>query len=145
MRMTEGKYLTMAVLLTAIWLSSCKTGDPGQSDSVVFEVKLTDKQADIRFDTLECNFGTVVEGERLIAYFDYTNTGEGELLIQKVEASCGCTRVDWDKKALAPGERATLSVIFESSGRRGKQYKTIRVHSNAPDPLTILSIRATVK
>lgn len=43
------------------------------------------------FDTLEHDFGTIIEGERVVCYFDYENGGDKDLIITSVEATCGCT------------------------------------------------------
>jgi hypothetical protein len=55
-----------------------------------------DNEPVIVFDTLIHDFGTIIEGESVVCYFDYRNGGGGELIITSVEASCGCTTPDWN-------------------------------------------------
>lgn len=98
----------------------------------------------IVFDTLVHDFGTIIEGERVVCYFDYRNDGEADLLITDVEASCGCTTPDWSSEPLKPGEKETLAIIFDASGRNGEQRKLVTVKSNASNQVVRLTIRADV-
>jgi hypothetical protein len=99
----------------------------------------------ITFNVLEHNFGVITEGEKLAYVFSYTNTGTGNLIINSASTSCGCTVPAFSKKPLAPGQKGTMEVIFDSSGFNGFQTKTITVQSNASVPVIILAVRAEVK
>ena len=90
-------------------------------------------------------FGAVTRGEIVVCNFYYKNTGNSDLIITNVEASCGCTAVKWDKQPLAPGKEARISVEFNSSGRYGKQYKTISIFANIPETVKELVITAEVQ
>jgi hypothetical protein len=98
----------------------------------------------IIFDTLIHDFGTIIEGESVVCYFDYWNGGEEELLITTVEAACGCTTPSWNRDPLGPGEKGHLEVIFDASGRSGLQRKVITVMSNATNQVVRLTICANV-
>lgn len=129
-------------------LLSC-TGQNGRSvtgpvDEANIE-KDVNLQADIAFDTLSHDFGTIIEGEMVVCYFEYENRGTGDLVIASVEATCGCTTPDWNKQPLKPGERAQLKVVFDSSGRSGAQRKSVTVVYNSTTPEVRLSITANVK
>jgi hypothetical protein len=103
-----------------------------------------DLQADILFDTLVHDFGTIIEGEMVVCYFDYENRGEGDLVIASVAATCGCTTPDWSKEPLKPGQRGQLKVVFDTRGRSGSQFKGVSVVSNSVTPNTKLTIKANV-
>jgi hypothetical protein len=127
-------------------------GCSGQNDRGATNVSLSeqedhaiDAQPVISFDTLAHDFGTILEGERVLCFFDYENTGEGPLVIQSVEASCGCTIVDWSGDPVAPGASERLQVVFDASGRSGAQVKLITIISNAINPRVQLILRANVK
>jgi hypothetical protein len=98
----------------------------------------------IVFDTLIHDFGTIIEGEQVVCYFDYRNEGDGNLMITAVEASCGCTIPSWSNEPLEPGAKETLELIFDASGRSGVQRKQITVRSNADRQVVQLTIRANV-
>jgi LEA14-like dessication related protein len=76
------------------------------------------------------DFGDIVQGEKVQHNFVVTNTGGDKLVITNVRASCGCTAALPDKKELAPGESTNIKVEFNSTGRVGKQDKTVYVTSN---------------
>ena len=99
----------------------------------------------LAFDTLAHDFGTILEGEKVVCYFDYENSGGGTLLIQSIETSCGCTTPDWSKAPLAAGERGSLQIVFDATRRSGLQLKQVTVYSNADNPKVQLTIRANVK
>jgi hypothetical protein len=101
-------------------------------------------QAVMVFDTLVHDFGTIIEGERVICYFGYKNEGGEDLLITSVEATCGCTTPSWRREPLGPGEQGSLEIIFDASGRSGVQRKVVTVMSNATNSLVRLTIRANV-
>jgi len=101
-------------------------------------------QADISFDTLAHDFGTIIEGEMVVCYFDYENLGPGDLIISSVEATCGCTTPDWSKEPLKAGGRARLKVVFDAHGRSGSQLKSVKVFSNSLKPEISLTIQANV-
>lgn len=109
------------------------------------DIQPMETKAVIAFDTLSHDFGTVIEGEHVVCYFDYTNDGENDLVINDVEVGCGCTSPDWDDEPLAPGRTRQLKIIFDSSGTSGIQRKSVTVVSNASNPRVRLTITARVE
>ena len=91
------------------------------------------------------DFGDIKQGEKVSHDFVLSNSGGDLLTISNVSASCGCTAAKPEKNELAPGESTNLTVSFNSSGRRGKQNKTIRIFSNDPqNPEMVLTITGVV-
>lgn len=139
----KGFFLSPVFLL----LIAC-TGQNGrnslQAETEQSKLQEASGQADILFDTLLHDFGTIIEGEMLVCYFEYENLGTGDLVISSVSASCGCTSPDWSKEPLKPGERDRLKLVFDSNGRSGSQIKSVTVSSNSQTPTTRLSIKANV-
>jgi uncharacterized cupredoxin-like copper-binding protein len=94
---------------------------------------------------IEHNFGDIESGKIVTHYFVLANTGDDNLTLNRVHASCGCTVVKPDKETLAPGESTKLKVDFNSTGRRGQQEKTVYVNTNDPKkPELKLKIKANV-
>ena len=98
----------------------------------------------IAFDETEFNFGTVIQGEKVIHNFTFENTGDGNLIISNVKASCGCTVPKWTKEPIKPGKKGNIEIKFDSSNRDGKQTKTAKVYSNTSPNVTELVIRCEV-
>jgi uncharacterized protein (DUF58 family) len=92
------------------------------------------------------DFGDIVQGEKVKHTFVISNSGGDVLKIKDVRAACGCTAVSPEKNELGPGESTNLEVIFNSTGRRGAQKKTVRVTTNDPvTPEVILTITANIQ
>jgi hypothetical protein len=114
-----------------------------------FVPKLTDaekeKAAKIVFATNTHDFGTIKQGERVNTDFKFTNKGKQELVIYKVKTTCGCTASEPEKSKLKPGESSNIKVSFDSSGKNGKDDKTITVYTNDPsNPEVALKISANI-
>jgi len=60
------------------------------------------------------------------------NTGGDTLRISKVTPGCGCTTAPLSKQAIAPGDSARLSVLFDTKNMLGKMIKEVNVKSNDP-------------
>lgn len=91
------------------------------------------------------DFGDIKQGQTVSHTFVLTNNGGDLLKISDVKASCGCTAAAPDKNELAPGESTNLKVSFNSTGRMGKQSKTVRIYSNDPqNPEMVLTITGNI-
>lgn len=101
--------------------------------------------AQIVFREYEHHFGKVSEGEKISYQFIYENSGTGNLVLNSVTTTCGCTVPRYDKKPLKPGDTGSLEVVFDTSGRSGMQAKTITVNSNSSAPVVLLKITAEVE
>ena len=98
----------------------------------------------IVFDTTVYNFGKILEGEQVSYKFDFVNAGKKDLVIEKIETSCGCTVPEYDKKPVKPGERGFVRVRFDSSNKEGTVYKTVKVTSNCKDKILELVITGQI-
>lgn len=78
------------------------------------------------------DFGTVVEGQVVNTNFEISNSGSADLVINNVQASCGCTAAQPDKNVLKPGEKTSIKVEFNSANRLGPQDKSVYVMTNDP-------------
>ncbi|GAB4123968.1 MAG: hypothetical protein OHK0045_04220 [Raineya sp.] len=86
----------------------------------------------IMFQVQEYNFGNIKLGESISYHFEYSNTGKQPLRILAVQTSCDCTTAIWDKKPIAQGEKAKITVIYTPKPNQlGDQRKVILVISNA--------------
>ncbi|MGB8357447.1 MAG: DUF1573 domain-containing protein [Bacteroidales bacterium] len=136
------KYFMGMIALATLLLASCGRGSSGERRNMPSDTTGT---AVITFPSMEHNFGTVKEGEKVGHIFQFTNTGDADLVLTSVIATCGCTVSKYNKKPVSPGESGTIEVIFDTSGRNGVQTKTVVVQSNAENKLVILRIIAEVK
>jgi len=105
----------------------------------------TVSQSVIAFSKLTHDFGTILEGEKVVCYFDYENTGKTDLMIHSVNATCGCTTPDWSSEPVKTGDRKSLKIIFDATGRSGAQRKVVTVMSNASNEVVKLTIKANIE
>jgi hypothetical protein len=131
--------LSLLVIITA---SGC-TGRSGKEQSPGGMASDTSK-AELVFREYEHDFGRVAEGEKISWQFVYENKGAGSLVLNTVSTTCGCTVPKYDRKPVAPGGKGSIEVVFDTSGRSGKQTKIISVMSNSIKPVTMLRITAEV-
>ena len=147
--MNDLKRLAPGGILAGLILVVCSRGGQNgsqeqEASDLENEDQDTEEQAVMVFDTLVHDFGTIIEGERVVCYFDYWNEGREDLMITAVDATCGCTTPNWSREPLGPGEKETLEIIFNASGRSGEQRKLVTVKSNASNEVIRLTIRAKV-
>ena len=135
----------LAVLIFLLFSCGGQNGSMEQGSPVTEDITQGPQDKPVmHFDTLIHDFGTIIEGERVVCFFDYVNGGGAELLITAVEATCGCTTPNWSREPLEPGGKETLEIIFDASGRSGEQRKLVTVKSNASNQVVRLTIRAKV-
>lgn len=102
--------------------------------------------AQIKFPSLEHDFGTFNEGEMATHKFVFKNEGKSKVSLKEVRASCGCTTPQYTKKELAPGDTGSIMVTYNSNGRPGMFTKnvTVVVNDSTQAPI-ILQIKGDVK
>ncbi|MBE0652599.1 MAG: DUF1573 domain-containing protein, partial [Bacteroidales bacterium] len=99
----------------------------------------------IEFENKTFDFQNLKQGENIDYEYSFTNTGKSDLIIRKVRASCGCTAIITDKSIIPPGQKGSIKMNFNSTGKLGSQNKTITVITNDPEhPREILWIRGEV-
>lgn len=147
------KKLSFMVALVAMALSGCGGADTqektGPKNVKPLDVDVIDNfdsasSAQITFDELMHNFGSLSAGEQVSYSFHFRNTGKKDLVISSCSASCGCTVPSYPKGRIAPGEDGYLTVSFNSSGKYGDTYETVTVVSNAQPGRQTLQIVARV-
>lgn len=101
-------------------------------------------QAVISFDESEFDFGKVAEGTQATHEFVFKNTGNAPLVLDKVQASCGCTTPFWTKEPVLPGKSGVITASYNSTNRPGAFNKSITITSNANPGTTRLHIKGNV-
>ena len=76
------------------------------------------------------DLGTVKEGPEVDISFKFKNTGNKNLIIENVTASCGCTIVEKPQQPFQPGETGSIKAKFTTGGHTGTNNKSIYVIAN---------------
>lgn len=78
------------------------------------------------------DFGNQKSGTIVTHRFEFVNDGKTKLEILKVSTSCGCTTTQMDQKSYKKKAKGFIEVVFDTTGRKGLQSKTITVITNDP-------------
>ncbi|MFA5817161.1 MAG: DUF1573 domain-containing protein [Bacteroidales bacterium] len=89
------------------------------------------------------DFGSIVYGANGKIDFTYTNEGTKPLIITDVKSSCGCAVPSWTKEPVAPGQKGTIKIEYNTS-LPGVFNKTVVVYSDANNSPVRLEIRGKV-
>lgn len=124
--------LGMALLIFSAW-------------NVASAEKKADGEAKIDFSEKVHDFGVIKEkGGNVGCDFEFVNNGDGNLVIFKATAECGCTKPTFPQKAIAPGKKGKIHVSYNPLGRPGGFEKVVTVTSNGRPRKVRLKIRGTV-
>lgn len=91
------------------------------------------------------DFGKLKEGEIVSHTFKFKNIGEYPLFISDVQASCGCTVPKFSREPVMPGDDGTITLEFNTQGRKGKNHKSAIIYSNANREKVSVSFDAEVE
>ncbi|RYE23539.1 MAG: DUF1573 domain-containing protein [Sphingobacteriales bacterium] len=118
------------------------TSTPASTATVVTKSANLDPE-NLAFKTEVHDFGTIAEGPAADYEFTFTNTGKEPILIQHVQASCGCTTPSYSKDPVLPGKQGSIKASYNTAGRPNAFTKTITVTSNAGNK--VLTIKGVVE
>jgi len=102
-------------------------------------------RAEISFEKTVHDFGSILQKGDGTYQFEFSNTGNAPLLLSNATSSCGCTIPSYPKTPIAPGEKGTIVVKYDTN-RIGSFHKSVTVTSNAKAaPSVVLYIKGEVK
>ena len=110
-------------------------------------ISFASAQAEIKFDKLTHDFGNFSEASPVVTCtFTYTNTGDKPLVINQAVASCGCTVPEYTKEPVQPGEKGSIKVTYNGTGKfPGHFKKSITIRTNGKVEMTRLYIEGTME
>ena len=143
-------YAFIIAFSVSFFLSSCNS-DPSKKvksenlQAVEERSSNAANASEITFDFDSYDYGEVVDGEVVEVDFDFTNTGNSDLIIFNASASCGCTVPEYPQNEnIKPGESSSLKVRFDTSGKPGKQMKTVTLTTNTNSGRKLIRINGFV-
>jgi len=90
------------------------------------------------------DFGEIKYKQPVSYEFEFTNKGQGFLVISNVEASCGCTVTEYTKTPVPPNAKGKVKATYDA-GNFGVFHKSITVTANVEGGPEYLYIKGTVK
>jgi len=87
--------VTLMTLQTAIWAQ-------GKIDGL------------ISFEKTAHSFGKIPKEKPVTVEFTFSNPTNKPLIIEDATAECGCTKPEYPKKPLMPGQKGTITVTYDA-------------------------------
>jgi len=112
---------------------------------VMLSAQITDavkKKDKIVVKETSFDFGKIMQGKPVFHDFQVVNLDSAPLVIDNVQASCGCTTPEWSREPIAPGGTSIIKVGYNSAAA-GYFEKTITL-MYAEGMTTMGSMKGTV-
>jgi hypothetical protein len=87
----------------------------------------TIEDSGIQWETVTKDFNTVKIGTVAEFTFKVKNVSNSTLVISSAAPSCGCTASSYTAKPIKPGESGSVTASYNTDGRPGFFYKSVRV------------------
>lgn len=105
--------------------------------SLLFCLKLSAQNADIKFAEIKHNFGKIKQNKPVTYFFSFTNTGNKPLIVENAMAGCGCTTPDYPKEPIGKGKEAKIKVTYNAA-TMGEFKKEVTVKfANHAEPVIL--------
>ena len=132
------------------------TNDPNNSEfrfTINASVLTPDSKdaVSMKFGTMKLSktkhdFGSVQEGKVYIMDVTISNIGDGNLEIKNITTTCGCTVALVTDKIIKPGDKTTLKIELDTTGREGKFVRAVNINTNdRVQPLQTVTLFANIK
>ena len=110
----------------------------------LFAIAQDDNGPDFKFEETRHDFGDIIQGNSVEHNFKFTNSGKEPLVISNIVTTCGCTAPTWPKEPIKPGDSGKIKIIFNSTGKIGRQNKVVTILSNSVNQRDRLFIVANI-
>jgi hypothetical protein len=135
------KNLNIIFLIALLSLAGCKQGNKNGISTDLIQNGKTPKMT---FDQLTHDFGKISDDVPVTYDFDFTNNGDGDLIITNAQGACSCTVPEWPHEIIHPGGKGTIKVKFEPYGKTGINTKVVTIEANTNPKITKLEISADI-
>ena len=148
--LTVAMIFALILLLAGLFAPVVRSQTPGPVQGWAAALEQTPKQAGtdsagFTLDRTEHDFGQVALGDTVTTIFK-VKAGDGPVVLLSATTDCGCTRAEFPKRPLRPGESAQVKVVFAARDK-GNFRKTVRLrlHAGGREQATALVVKGTVQ
>ena len=96
----------------------------------------------MQFRELSFDFGRIPQGRPVTHEFQITNISKEPLVLENVQASCGCTTPEWSREPIGAGKTSVIKVGYNAAAE-GYFEKPITITYNG-NQTKIIKIKGTV-
>jgi Protein of unknown function (DUF1573) len=129
----------MKSLISIFLLTCCYTTIWAQNSQPASTIKQPEQ---LQLKESSHDFGKIPQGKPVTHIFEVFNNGNEPIVLENVQATCGCTTPEWSKDAIVPGGSQKITVGYNSASE-GPFEKNITVTYNKGQS-KILIIKGTV-
>lgn len=104
----------------------------------------TAQVAEFTFTDANLRLPKTKEGVLLQFEYPFTNSGTAPLVISEIKVQCSCTRFEFPKDPIAPGEKGVIKVSFDTKGKIGYQDRILQVFANTKKSPVELRFRVMI-
>ena len=97
-------------------------------------------KAAIKFENDAFDFGKIKQGDKVTHEYKFVNEGKSPLIISDSYATCGCTKPEWPRTPIKPGDSGIIKVTFSSEGKSGLQDKMVTIVANTLPANTVVHL-----
>lgn len=113
--------------------------------SYLFSINAAGEEIKYAVDPTTYNFGDLIDTQGPVSCtFKVHNTGETPFSILTVATSCGCTRVNWTKRVINPGETGHIDVVYANNEGPHPFDKSLIVKISDINESCVLHLRGNV-
>ena len=98
----------------------------------------------IEMSSLSYDFGNIQEGQQVTVDFEVVNIGIVDFIPEYIAGSCQCTLPEFSMKPLKPGEKRTLTIYYDTTGKSGNDNTSVTLMGNIPDKVIEIAIKSNV-
>ncbi|MDR2971112.1 MAG: DUF1573 domain-containing protein [Bacteroidales bacterium] len=136
------KIISFFIILILVVSCVCAQNKEKKESEKPFVPKVT-SGAEIEFDKIVHDYGTIEMGDVKTGVFTFSNVGNKPLVLFDVIVSCDCTEVVWQKEPIMPGKTGTIKAVYTAK-TAGLISKQITVQSNAQTDRIKLQLKGNV-
>lgn len=147
--LTAAMVFVLILLLAGLFAPVVRSQTPGPVPGWVSALNPNPSQvktegSDYTLDRTEHDFGQVTQGDTVSTLFK-VKAGEALVVLLSATTDCGCTRAEFPKRPLRPGDTAQVKVVFAAKDK-GNFRKTVRLrlHAGGREHTVALVVRGTV-
>lgn len=124
------KNLFLSLMAAGMLMTACNSNKTGSTTADNSTTANAANAPVMKFEKETHDFGKIKTGDKVTYDFKFTNTGKTPLIITDAIATCGCTKPEWPKTPVKPGESGAIHVTFDSAAKMGLQDKQITITAN---------------
>lgn len=105
----------------------------------------TDSITSVNFEAKNFMFLAIKKGDTAAHTYKFKNIGKSDLVITKINVSCGCLIPDYPKRPVKPGQTDSIIIRYTSKTKDGRQLGKLVFHMNTNPEENELILEGFVK